>query len=83
VIFLAGVYLLTKELKLNTFVVYAMIFTPFMLSYAMFTGTELLFLALILFAIYFIVKNSFWAGFFLGLSALTRYTGIVFVAFIF
>lgn len=83
VIFLAGVYLLTKELKLNTFVVYAMIFTPFMLSYAMFTGTELLFLALILFAIYFIVKNSFWAGLFLGLSALTRYTGIVFVAFIF
>ena len=83
VLFFVGVYLLTKELKINTAVVYAMMFTPFVLSYALFTGTELLFLAFVLIAIYFLVKNSFWAGLFLGLSALTRYTGIVFVALIF
>lgn len=82
-LFLVGVYLLTKELKINTIIVYSMMFTPFVVSYALFTGTELLFLALLLIAIYFIIKNSFWAGLFLGLSALTRYTGIVFVAFIF
>lgn len=76
-LFLWAVYLLTKELKLNTLFFYVLLLTPTTLAYGLFAGTELLFLTLILFAIYFLIKDNYWAGALLGLSALTRYTGIV------
>lgn len=76
-LFLWAVYLLTKELNINTVFFYVLFLTPTTLAYGLFAGTELLFLTLILFAIYFLIKDNYWAGALLGLSALTRYTGIV------
>lgn len=76
-LFLWAVYLLTKELKINTLFFYILLLTPTTLAYGLFAGTELLFLTLILFAIYFLIKNNYWAGALLGLAALTRYTGMV------
>lgn len=77
-LFLLAVYLFSRELKLNAFLVYVLLLTPTVLAYGFFAGTEFLFLTLILFAIYLILRNNFWAGVIIGLAALTRYTGIVF-----
>ncbi len=76
-LFFSATYLLTKELKINTLLFYVLLLTPTTLAYGLFAGTELLFLALILFAIYFLIKDNYWAGALLGLAALTRYTGII------
>ena len=54
-LFFSATYLLTKELKINTLLFYVLLLTPTTLAYGLFAGTELLFLALILFAIYLLI----------------------------
>jgi len=77
-LFLIACTLLANELKFNRYVFYLLFFSYFVLFYGLINGTELLSIAFLLFGIYFILRNNWISGFFIGLSALTRYTGIVF-----
>lgn len=81
-IFALSSFLISKELKLNKAVYYAISFTPFLLVEGLFNGTELLSFALIQFAIYFLIKDFFIAGLFLGLVAMSRYTALTFAPLI-
>ncbi len=76
--FCIGVVLLSKTLNFNKELFYLLLLTPMVLFYGLLNGTELLSLTFLIFGIYFILKNNWIAGLFLGLSALTRYAGIVF-----
>ena len=75
--------LLSKELKINFIFFYLLFFTPYFYSFFIFNGSEILNLILILFFIYFILKNNFISGFFLGLAFLTRYSSLNYIIFLF
>jgi hypothetical protein len=78
VLFCISVVLLSKQLNFNAELFYLILVTPFVLHFGLINGTELLSVTLLLLGIYFIIKNNWISGLFIGLSALTRYTGIVF-----
>jgi len=77
-LFCVASVLLAKELRFNKVIFYLLFFTYFALFYGLINGTELLSVAFLMFGIYYILKNNWVSGLFIGLSALTRYTGIVF-----
>ncbi len=77
-LFCLSIILISKQLNFNTELFYLILFTPFVLYFGQINGTELLSVALLLLGIYFIIKNNWISGLFIGFSALTRYTGIVF-----
>jgi len=78
ILFLIACTFLANELKFDKHIFYLLFFTYFVLFYGLINGTELLSIAFLLFGIYYILKNKWISGMFIGLSALTRYTGIVF-----
>jgi hypothetical protein len=66
---------LSKSLKFNPLLFYAISLNPFLLFTGLINGTELLSLAFLELCIAFIIENKSSSGIFLGLSALSRYTG--------
>jgi len=78
ILFCIGSLLLAGLLNFNKEIFYLLLLTPIVLFYGLLNGTELLFLTFLIFGIYFILKNNWASGLFLGFAALTRYAGIVF-----
>ena len=68
---------LAKVLKFNAVVFYAISLNAYLLSYGLINGTELLFIAFLELGVAFLLEGSVLSGLFLGLSALSRYTGLV------
>lgn len=81
-LFCVSVVYISKLLKMNKELFYLATITPFFLVFGLVNGTELLFVALLLFGIYFILKDNWISGLFIGLSALSRYTAIIFGIFL-
>lgn len=69
---------LARSLKLNEFYFYLFSVNAFVLLFGLVEGTELLSLALLELFLLFLIKNKWYAGFFLGLVCLTRYPLVVF-----
>ena len=83
IIFISGLffissYLLARGLKLNEIYFYLFSINAFVLLYGLVEGTELLALAFLELFLFFLIKNRWYAGFFLGLVCLTRYPMVVF-----
>lgn len=77
-LFFLSSYLLARELEMDTFYFYLFSLNAFVLLYGLVEGTELLALALLELFLVFLIKNKWYAGFFLGLVCLTRYPLVVF-----
>ncbi len=69
---------LARSLRLQVFPFFLFSINAFVLLFALREGTELLALALLEFALAFLIQNKNYAGFFLGLVCLTRYPFVVF-----
>ena len=82
ILFCISVVLLSKRINFNSEIFYLILLTPLVLFYGLLNGTELLSITLLMFGIYFILKNNWVSGLFIGLSALTRYSGIAFGLFL-
>jgi hypothetical protein len=78
ILFCISIILLSKTIDFNPEIFYLLLLTPFVLFYGLLNGTELLFVTFLIFGINLILKNNWISGVFIGLSALTRYTGIIF-----
>ncbi len=77
ILFAYAIYSLSKTLNFEPAVLYAFSMNFYVLNKALSVGTELLSLALLTIAVNMILRNNSFSGLFLGLVALTRYTGLV------
>lgn len=67
-----------KSIKFNPVAFYALSLNFYVLNYGLINGTELLSLAFLELFLAFLIEDKCKSGFFLGLSALSRYTSIAF-----
>lgn len=77
-LFASAVYMFAKQQKWQPELLYALFVTPYFLRLALMNGTELLSLTLLLLSIVYIRKENTLGGMSLGLTALARYTYLLF-----
>ena len=74
---------LAKSIKFEPVSFYAISLSSYLLLNGLINGTELLSLVFLEFFVVFLIENKSSSGFFLGLSALSRYTNFIFFPLIF
>lgn len=74
---------LAKSIKFNPILFYAISLNPYLLLNGLINGTELLSLVFLELFLVFLIENKSASGLFLGLSALSRYTGLALFPIIF
>jgi len=79
ILFLISSVKLSQALNINSKIFYLMSLSPYVLSYGLINGSELLSVIFIEFFIYCLIKDKSYSGVFLGLAFLTRYNFIVFL----
>ncbi len=76
-------YKLAKLLKLNPVLFYTLSLSPYVLKFGLINGTELISIVFLELGLIFLIKENYYSGLFLALSALSRYTGLVFFPILF
>lgn len=76
--FATTVHMFARQQKWRPELLYVLFATPFFLRLALMNGTELLSVSLLLLSIVLFRRENSWGGFTLGLTALARYTYLVF-----
>jgi len=79
IFFLISSVKLSQALNIDPKIFYLMSISPYVLSYGLINGSELLSVIFIEFFIYYLIKDRSYSGVFLGLAFLTRYNLIVFL----
>ena len=78
---ISSVYL-AKQLKLNPLIFYGLGLNFFVLTFGLINGSELLAYTFLLLAFALLVKDNVWSGGALALSALARYSNLIFFPFL-
>jgi hypothetical protein len=81
-LFFYGIYKLSTKLNINNNLFYTLNFTFIFFSYAIINGTELLSIALFILFLVFLIDNSIFAGLFIALASLTRYSFLPYSIFL-
>jgi|SaaInlV_120m_DNA_4_1040238.scaffolds.fasta_scaffold03564_3 hypothetical protein len=82
-LFMYSSHRLAKSIKFNPTVFYAISLNFYLLNNGLINGTELLSLVFLELFLTFLIESKSSSGFFLGLSALSRYTGLALFPLIF
>ncbi len=82
-LFFYSSYKLSKILKFNPLLFYVLSLSFYTLRYGLVNGTELLSIVFLELSLLYLLSNNYFSGFFMGFSALTRYTGLVFFPILF